>query len=190
VPRLSRTEQLAIAIGAGVGPLNGSGSFSTGHTQSELDFLDMNGDGFPDVLTRTSGIQYTRSNGTLGDLVGPDPVSDDSGRIRRGDSTSVGAGVGGTPSQFVSNAQGRSEATATSPPKTAKTGVQMQPLGFNIGANGSHSDAKLDLLDVNGDGLPDRLIRGSGAVQVQINLGYEFGPPEPLVQLTAPSVPN
>src|SRR6185295_14507843 len=42
--------------------------------------------------------------------------------------------------------------------------------------NSGHANESADFIDVNGDGLPDHVRLVGGAPQVQINLGYGFGP--------------
>jgi len=61
VSRLSRTTQQAVGVGASIGPLSATGSHSGGTSYSEVDYLDMNGDGFPDVVGN-GHIQYTTPN--------------------------------------------------------------------------------------------------------------------------------
>src|SRR5205085_1827944 len=50
----------------------------------------------------------------------------------------------------------------------------------SVGSTISLSQTTSDLIDVNGDGLPDRVSMdpGSSTVTVQLNLGYRFGAPE------------
>ena len=55
----------------------------------------------------------------------------------------------------------------------------------NIGVNYGVSSTNIDLVDVNGDGLPDQVMvdpqpgtANSGTMTVRLNLGYSFGPPQ------------
>src|SRR5262249_45493780 len=68
VDRVSRTNQDAVELGVSgkIGPvsLSGEGSYGNGNTFSDVDMIDLNGDGFPDILG-ASGIQYTDPRGTL-----------------------------------------------------------------------------------------------------------------------------
>src|SRR5262249_30799465 len=55
VDRVSRTSQTAVELGVsasfgGIAGLSGDGTYSNGDTFSDTDMLDMNGDGFPDIL--------------------------------------------------------------------------------------------------------------------------------------------
>ena len=51
--------------------------------------------------------------------------------------------------------------------------------GFTIGANYGLTGGATDLLDVNGDGLPDHLFKDptSNTMKVRLNLGYSFSQP-------------
>jgi hypothetical protein len=55
---------------------------------------------------------------------------------------------------------------------TAEAGNDMPPLGVTGEAGLNSSDTQFDLLDVNGDGLPDRVYADG---DVRLNLGYSFG---------------
>src|SRR5262249_10233220 len=63
--RLARTEQVSLtgSVGGSVGNLGGS--IATGDSTGQVDFIDMNGDQFPDVVG-SNGIQYTDPTGGLG----------------------------------------------------------------------------------------------------------------------------
>jgi hypothetical protein len=88
VPRLSRSQQISLtgSVGAGVGSLGGS--IATGDSTSQVDFLDMNGDLFPDVVG-ADGIQYSDPNGALGGTHGPIP----DGAVRRSTNQAGNAGA-------------------------------------------------------------------------------------------------
>jgi RHS repeat-associated protein len=64
-------------------------------------------------------------------------------------------------------------------PKQNTTGSQMVSLGLSGGLGTGSSSVPYDLLDVNGDGLPDRVTVSGGALSVGFNLGYGFAPSEP-----------
>src|SRR5215218_2991765 len=95
VVRLSHTTQ--DAVGAEVSFL--SGSTSNGGTASDVDFLDLNGDRFPDIVSNGK-VQYSSSNGGLdaGSRAVPGL-----GAPRDSDATAVNVGVGGSPAHFAAN---------------------------------------------------------------------------------------
>ncbi|MDM8564425.1 SpvB/TcaC N-terminal domain-containing protein [Candidatus Halobeggiatoa sp. HSG11] len=152
---IKRSDSKQNSVMLGGGPASGSLGMSTGSGYAE--FMDMNGDRFPDILT--SCIQYTNMLGGLeaGCLAGH------GGKIRsnKGFSLSIGGG-GNYPLNRI-----------TGSGKAGPTSAQMPTLGLSV--NGSISDTKIkyDFADVNGDGLPDRV---DGNLNVSLNVGYGFLP--------------
>lgn len=220
VSRVSHTSQTAIGAGAGPASFSMSGDPLTviddgtslsplGSSESVVDFLDLNGDGFPDVIGDGS-VQFTRPTGVLGATDDPtlpnadNPIS----TIRETGSFAWSIGVGGNPASFGADSEGRtisSGATASSDAGTANvtgssssggspgangnnggattsndTGSQMESVGVSVsGALGAgDSDTTHDLLDINGDGLPDKVRSEGGILRVAFNLGYRFAPEE------------
>lgn len=151
----TRTEGVSAGAIAGV-------ALSQGTSETELDLLDMNGDGYPDQVS-SSGVRFSNGRDGFGPLQGFGGL--DSVVRQVGDataSTSIGLGV-----NFVKK-DGGGKASAV---------LSSLPSG---GSTVALSQVKSDLIDVNGDGLPDRVSMdpGSGAMTVQLNLGYRFGAPE------------
>jgi RHS repeat-associated protein len=156
------------------------GSGASGSNWSQVDFLDFNGDGYPDVVGNGK-LQPTLPNGALagtsavipGCAAGPELCS----RVRSSKSDSISVNVGGSVSRQLSNAQGELLGITINDPT----------FSINAGVVGSTGDfrAQSDLVDINGDGLPD-LVRqgasGQGGLQVQLNLGYRFGAVEEWAQ--------
>ena len=184
----SRTQQNA--LGVGLGPLSGSYSGHPemvgldllqylpvlGESYSERDFLDMNGDGFPDVVGQGE-VQYTTMLGGLEDL---NPVPGLTGWVRESKNAAMTAGIGGNVPNFRAGAKGTVGNTGKSSPKGNKTDSQMPTLGLSAGVAESASQVLSDLLDVNGDGLPDRIVEcGDAELCVALNLGYSFAALEP-----------
>ncbi len=173
VERLSRTSQTA--IGGGVSFL--SGSTSTGGTSGEVDYLDLNGDRFPDIVGN-GRVQYTTATGGL--EPGNRAVAG-LGSPRDSDASALNVGIGGSPASFTADGRATVDASGHAPPKSNTTGSQMTDLGlgFSGGLGKGESDPNHDLLDVNGDGLPDRVSRSGSQLLVALNLGYAFAPAEP-----------
>ncbi|HWN71507.1 MAG TPA: toxin TcdB middle/N-terminal domain-containing protein, partial [Haliangium sp.] len=145
VSRIARTSMTSLS--GGLGPA--SGSYSKGKSYSELDYLDMNGDGFPDVVGN-GRIQYTTAQGGLEAksraIAGLDQVRESSE-----EAFSVGLGA----------------------PLPGRV-----PLGLSGSLGGGTSSGQFDLMDMNGDGLPDRVTRSGNTLDVALNLGYGFAPSE------------
>ncbi|MBN1208048.1 MAG: AHH domain-containing protein [Myxococcaceae bacterium] len=171
VPRMSRSRNLA--VGGGAGPA--SFSISEGKSHGLLDFLDMNGDSFPDVVSQDR-VQYTSPLGVLSERRNV-PSRD----LRLSKSNNKSVGIGGNIASAISDARGLIAGGAGKAPKGTASTQQMQPIGFavNVGASEGDSSSEADLMDVNGDGLPDRIWKGSGSLDVALNLGYRFADREP-----------
>lgn len=171
VTRLSHTSQ--DAIGGQLSFL--SGSTSDGSTTSDVDFLDLNGDRFPDIVSN-GNVQYTTATGGL----------DSSSRSvtglgapRDSDASATNIGVGGSPASFFANGRGEVDTADQAPVRSNHTGSELPPLGLNLGLGKGSSTPKHDLLDLNGDGLPDVVSRNGAQLMVALNLGYGFAPAEP-----------
>jgi RHS repeat-associated protein len=139
---------------------------SDGTSATDIDFLDFNGDGYPDVVGSGS-VQATLPNGAL-----------------EGRRIPVGAFAKVRQAEVVSNNRNLG-ATTSALRTTAETFglnifAEMGP--FNVGIGTSSSDgttrAQWDLIDINGDGLPDYVQPSGTGLSVRLNLGYRFGDEE------------
>ncbi|MCI5129440.1 MAG: hypothetical protein D3907_13335, partial [Candidatus Electrothrix sp. AUS3] len=148
VDRLSRTVQTGISGGF----MMASASYAFGESKALLEFMDMNGDRFPDVVS-TSRIQYSPM---IGGLEGKSRAVISG--IRESDTEAYNLGLGGN-----------------FPDISSITGIQMPPLGFSAGIGKSTDDQNYNLTEINGDGLPDKLYADG---QVALNLGYTFAAKE------------
>ncbi|WP_420209289.1 SpvB/TcaC N-terminal domain-containing protein [Candidatus Electronema sp. JC] len=160
VSRLSKNRQLGVFAGLSTPSGNpnsnsfgASASYTSGEHKALLDFMDMNGDRFPDVVS-TGGIQYSPMTGGL-----------------EGRSKSVLSGIRETESDSLSFGVSGSFAHE----KDGEANLQMPPLGVNGGFATSGDEGKYDLSDINGDGLPDKLFANGN---VALNLGYGFAAQE------------
>jgi len=153
-------------------------SFGAGRTEganwSDIDFLDFNGDQYPDVVGGGE-VQTTLPNGALdAERI---PVGG-FGRVRESESVDNNVNLGATMSRKISDARGRV--------KGATTEQSAYNLSANLGLTGNQgtSTAGWDLVDINGDGLPDYVrkpnpLAGETDLVVRLNLGYRFGAEEP-----------
>ncbi|WP_160150190.1 SpvB/TcaC N-terminal domain-containing protein [Nonomuraea solani] len=170
VPRMSRSQQISVtgSVGGGVGSVGGS--VARGTSTGELDYLDMNADGFPDVVG-SGGIQYTDPTGVLGRTRGDLP----GGSVRTSENVSGNASAGSA-ARTITTGRGDAAPSGTKTANTSSSGNDMPPLGIGGNLGSGTSDAESDLLDINGDGLPDRVFEDGRAA---LNLGYRFAAPEP-----------
>ncbi|WP_109507300.1 SpvB/TcaC N-terminal domain-containing protein [Nocardioides speluncae] len=167
VDRRSRTTQLSATFGASVA----GASIAKGTSEGKVDFLDLNGDRFPDVVG-SGGIQYSDMAGGLGSTRGQL-----GSQVRKSDSIAgtVSASAG-SPARTLSTARGNAAPSAGKNANSAKSGSEMPALSIGGSLGGGESDTEYDLVDVNGDGLPDKVFEGGDAA---LNLGYSFAAREP-----------
>jgi len=166
VSRIGRSSQDAV----GVGP----GSIADGNSTGELDFMDMNGDSFPDVVGN-GRIQYTKMTGGLEGQNRPVTEMDN---IRSSSNEARNLSATGTTPKTTANARGMSSPTCYNGPvsadaHTAEQRTEMPALSIGGSIGDGSSDAESDLMDINGDGLPDRVFADG---TVALNLGYSFAP--------------
>jgi RHS repeat-associated protein len=147
VPRISTSENLGFM--AGISAI--SASFSRTNSKGIIDFLDMNGDGFPDIVGN-GHVQFSQMVGGLSSLALPILGGD----VRGSKSNSFNIGASGT---FP---KGRRNIMAS--------------LGGGI--TKGDAEAKYDLMDMNGDGITDKVSVQGGQLWVQLGLGYGFAPAE------------
>ncbi|MEJ7768133.1 MAG: SpvB/TcaC N-terminal domain-containing protein, partial [Chitinophagaceae bacterium] len=167
IKKVTKTDE--ISFGGAVGPDQNLGaSISGGFTKLVYDFNDMNGDGYPDILSN-SKIQYTHPYGGL------EPTANNSfgfGDVSQSNHVSIGFTAGGVlPKSSSSNASstsGGAKATEGQSKSRVAPGISAK---FNVNTE----NEKFAFLDINGDGLPDR-VHENGSVE--LNLGYSFLPQE------------
>jgi RHS repeat-associated protein len=178
VNRLTTSSQFAGNMGVSV-PVAGtslsmSGSYSQGDSVALTDFMDMNGDGYPDKMLGGQ-ITYTNPNGGLGCT--KYSFSD----IRKTHAQSMGGSVGSmfNPAYTKPDPKAGSLANPKNPPaeNTASTSFSPQ-VGLSVNASGSTSftTTQFTLLDMNGDGLPDKVSYNDNThkLDVYYNTGYGF----------------
>ena len=136
---------------------------SSGSSTVLTDVADMNGDRYPDILSGGQ-IQYTNHLGELTSL-----------------KVAHGASEAGTTSNTESES---STGSGGFPAMDKEASNSSKQVFFKIKATGSvgvsdgegTSNTAVSWVDINGDGLPDRVHEGG---KVALNVGYRFLPPEP-----------
>lgn len=163
----SELPELAASTMAGIFGVNLSFTDTDGSSEMLMDMMDMNGDGYPDIISKNE-YQYTMPGGHFGETV-------PSNFTHRTESQCEAISVGGSNSSTVSAVNTLKGALN----RTKDTSKPQNSCGFTFGANVSISNTEDKTLwaymDVNGDGLPDR-IKDNG--DVQLNIGYDFLPTE------------
>jgi len=184
--KIAITDVLSFSGGGGIGPISGSASWSSNVLRNILDVVDINGDRHPDVVGEKD-IQFSNARGGLEpDLVGYDLQS------HRSEGSSNGFTLGGT--SVVSKAtntgstsgQGSYRTSANLSSMVDKVGNNSNEAAFsaiasiglaiNVSSNTGSDETMHTWLDINGDGLPDKVYKNDS---VALNLGYRFAPREP-----------
>ncbi|MBE1576990.1 SpvB/TcaC N-terminal domain-containing protein [Amycolatopsis roodepoortensis] len=162
VMRRGVTGQVSGTLSAG--PFGGT--VVGGITAGSVDYVDLNGDRFPDVVGAKE-IQFTDMNGGLGARRGTL-----GGNVRESDNVSGNVSYSaGSEAATLASAQGLAAPEAGSSNNTATSGPVQPALGIGGSLGGGESDTRVDLVDINGDGLPDKVFANGDA---QLNLGYTF----------------
>ncbi|MCX2739501.1 SpvB/TcaC N-terminal domain-containing protein [Pontibacter anaerobius] len=161
IHKITRSTGDSFSAGGSFAGLGGSYGKSLGETRVLTDFMDMNGDSYPDVVTEER-IQYTASHGALSDNYvehGNGP-----GHVTQSESDGV----------TLSASFPTSEAKS-SPTNAKKVTVSVGSGQSSAGLSGNYAKGKnsadFSYIDINGDGLPDRVYKGG---DVSLNLGYRF----------------
>lgn len=147
-----RTETIEASVGVGV-------SRSAGTSETQLDLMDLNGDRYADQVA-DGAVLF--SNGRDG-FAAWTSIPGLGGPVRRSEDGTWSASVGLGSVFAKKDGGGKARAVASTLP--------------SIGTSTSRSQVRTDLVDVNGDSLPDRVSMSPGgdALEVQLNLGYRFG---------------
>ncbi|MCB0628125.1 MAG: SpvB/TcaC N-terminal domain-containing protein [Saprospiraceae bacterium] len=181
---LSKANIHAVAGGLSAGPGSLGASQAWNETCNLLDVEDFNGDRYPDVITPTK-IQYSNATGGLSTF----SINHTLGaHIAKSEATGVtlgGAFVNSSPSNAGASAgKGSRKRSSRTKAKVNNSGKKSQSATrsaeSSAGLSGSFTDdndwTEHSWLDMNGDGLPDKLYRNGN---VALNYGYRFGPAEP-----------
>ena len=159
------------SISLGVSVVGGSVSF--GQHRGNIDYFDMNGDSFPDIVG-DGRIHYTTMTGGLEPNNTAVPFM--TGNVREGDSIGFTVGVGGNPTIYKSKGDGTTDSKNKKGPTLNGRGTLKANLGIS-GGYGTSTQAD-DIIDMNGDSLPDLVRVDGGNLKVRLNLGYAFAAQE------------
>lgn len=163
IEKISKTDNVNFSVGVGPAGL----STSLGSTKQEYDFMDMNGDRHPDILSKDK-IQYSLPTGGLEAAI----TEHSFGQLHKSGHNSVGFSLGGTfpKSKPSANKEVPHGGDSSNEENTSKTSA-----GISGNFNANFDETDFAWMDINGDGLQDRVYTGGG---VELNLGYSFAPEE------------
>lgn len=167
---VSKTNSKDSIVSGGFFVASLSGNLAGGTTTTKNAFMDMNGDGYPDVVTEKS-IQYTNpvggfSNGGMLDLKSPSFSNQKTSMMAINEAN--GIAFGGNPIHAFSTL--KKGGTAEVSNAYSKVAVN---IGLGVAWNRDY--LQFSYIDINGDGLPDMLSLGdNGELSARLNLGYNF----------------
>jgi YD repeat-containing protein len=175
IPRISKSRNRT--FNAGYTPVSLNKSDNVGPSEVVSDFMDINGDRYPDIISKTQ-IKYTLPTGKLGATEGNDLVqSSSNGSIGLG----VSAGFFHKEATFTLRS-GNNRSSGRSLVNLSDGQTASVNAAVNIGASASFNDGNEETqtswADINGDGLPDKLKKNAAALNLGNNIftGYiNFG---------------
>jgi hypothetical protein len=188
VPKVSTTSGYSRQVSLGA-----SLSDSRSETSSTIDMIDLNGDGFPDLIAN-GAVTYSDPSGNVRcadsspwkqatDVCAGGSVLPGNRPVRASSSQSSTVGIG-IPFSFPDYS--KIYAAAANFSRSSPSGISVNENGGGTAPNwgsvlsvergNNNGQRQSDIMDVNGDGLPD-LIACDGSCKVRFNLGYKFSPP-------------
>ncbi len=186
----SETGSVAGSVGfAVVG--NVGGSLSNSRSENIVDAMDINGDRYPDVVGEKK-TQFTNARGGL-EEVGKDNenelnMDDDESHVALAGALGISLGGSFTLAKVPNTQdQGKGGNKSKENQKARNANISenasdassdsKEALGLSASAsfNVNQDSTTYSWLDVNGDGLPDKVSKNG---EVQLNLGYKFAPKE------------
>ena len=172
IDKVSKVTSVSFTAGAGIGAIGASGSVSNSTSKTLTDFMDMNGDKYPDVVSQNI-IQYTNARGGLSDRTTPN-----GGRVDESGANTTGVsltGSGSIPTAVFGKTPNGAQTTDAGNAQTNAGSASISVTG-NLGIVNGSNQSGFAYLDMNGDGLPDRVSQPD--FKVALNLGYGFAPEE------------
>lgn len=167
----THSEQDSIGFGVSVLSTGISANSSSGNSFSEIAYQDMNGDRFPDIVIKDK-VQFTKMDGTLEDT--SKNINDydlKKGNNKNGLNSSC-IGIGSNVSYQTEKSSLKNELRC-----------EKVELGLSLGLiSEGTSHTIFSLMDINGDGLLDKVKRSSekindettDVIRVNLNQGYNF----------------
>jgi RHS repeat-associated protein len=154
---------------------------SASRTDTTTDIVDMNGDSVADVLT-PAGVTLGAFSAATGTAGGGVAAFDAGGLpLRRRDGHEYGIDFGGR--AVIKKTRASGLPVSVDNDKGPDRGFLGLSAGLGLGIG--RTQLTRDLVDVNGDGLPDLVSRDATGIEVQYNLGNRYGLPEPFGTVAA-----
>lgn len=177
------------------GSFGASVSWSTNKNESPVDVIDMNGDGYPDLVTGglvtltdpTGGLRCSEQSVWKEVSNCGAAVNTGQSKVRASGSEIISGSFGyptPTPTYIHANTVSNgSFGTSTTGMVQGEGQGTNQPrlsgLGVSVDLGQSKGERRDDILDMNGDGLPDIVRKAGAGYDVSLNLGGSFAPFKP-----------
>ena len=161
IRKKSNSKQWDAAWGVGLGFVGVGSSYSEGTYKVCTDYMDMNGDRFPDIIQESS-IQYTQPWGGLGKI-----HETDSSKYCEMHQISTGHSFSGTSPKIFS-------IPGNNPKNNRFASSVSGTVSLSAAQTVTESETIYALTDLNGDGLPDKISCAEDSVIIYLNTGYEF----------------
>ncbi|MDQ6528091.1 SpvB/TcaC N-terminal domain-containing protein [Flavobacterium sp. LHD-85] len=177
------TKGKSISTQTGVSPFTASSAEGT--SEVITDFQDMNGDGFPDIITK-GNIQLTNSKGGFDGenitISGLHTSTSNSYGLSAGSAAKHAAAINTAQIAFnaakaieaAANCENEPQAIKDSQNAEAALDAAKSKIVVSGGADYNKEETVQTWTDINGDGLPDKILSSK---KVQLNLGYSFTEP-------------
>jgi len=170
--RLSATSSLYRGASLSAGGIDGGATVAFSTTKTTTDALDLDGDGILDVVAGEQRIKGVL--GALASVVLPLAVTEGF-RERKGHDLSISFGAAAVVPRTTASGRTLAETTEEQP----DTGGSVFSSGIGVGVG--RSQTTHDLVDLNGDRLPDKVrraddVNGTSTIYVQYGLGHGFAP--------------
>lgn len=180
IDKITKSFSLGFSASVSGGGVSAGGSTATGETKNITDFTDLNGDRYPDIITEDK-VQFTKSNGTFESTA----RNVGTGYYEKTNHSSIGLSLNGSPTMSksmisVSVPVGTADSSPVYDSNCEVVGATKEKeasnsLGISASVSVNNEDSSHSFLDINGDGLPDKIYKGG---DVALNLGYKFAPKE------------
>jgi RHS repeat-associated protein len=173
----SETKNKILGITVPLGDIVGvGGTGMAGDIRTISDFQDMNGDRYPDEISEYE-IKYSQPQGGWSDYIVEHIQNDAFGNIIKSESYKYT----GSSANFGASFQMAPEKKTFTTIEKGKTKATSQVDNGSGGLSGStnRSDSKIQWIDINGDGLPDKIFSNNFSNNyVFLNLGYQYSNPK------------
>jgi RHS repeat-associated protein len=174
IDKINKSTSLSYTIGVSGGGFGVTGSKSESWSNTLTDYVDMNGDRYPDIVSEKI-IQYTAANGGLSERTTPVEKN-----IQQSTAKTTGisiSGSGGVPTaKFRRSPKGNPQPAVDAGDARTTNGGAKVTGSVNASAVDGTNDSQFVWMDMNGDGLPDKVNQSNKTVA--LNVGYSFLTPE------------